>query len=195
MSDAKFVHLRAHSEFSLFDGLVRVKELVKQAAAEKMPAVALTDQTNLYALVKFYKAALGAGVKPICGVDFWVVDDEDQAAEPFQLTLIVQNGQGYRNLMELVSQAYAEGQAIDPERALIFKSWLAPKAAGLIALSGGRKGDIGRALLAGSEDISERLAFWQTLFPNAFYLELSRTGRPDEERLIHASVENALTTG
>ncbi len=195
MSDAKFVHLRAHSEFSLFDGLVRVKELVKQAAAEKMPAVALTDQTNLYALVKFYKAALGAGVKPICGVDFWVVDDEDQAAEPFQLTLIVQNGQGYRNLMELVSQAYAEGQAIDPERALIFKSWLAPKAAGLIALSGGRKGDIGRALLAGSEDISERLAFWQTLFPNAFYLELSRTGRPDEERLIHASVELARTTG
>ena len=94
MSDTPFVHLRAHSEFSLFDGLVRVKELVKQAAQHNMPAVGLTDQTNLYALIKFYKAATSAGVKPICGVDFWVVDDSDPDAEPTQLTLLVQNGLG-----------------------------------------------------------------------------------------------------
>ena len=84
MSEAQFVHLRVHSEFSLVDGLVRIKELVKAAAQEQMPAVALTDQTNLYALVKFYKAALGAGVKPICGVDFWVLDDDNPDLPPFQ---------------------------------------------------------------------------------------------------------------
>ena len=84
MSDASFVHLRAHSEFSLYDGLVRVKELVKHAAQEQMPAVGLTDQTNFYALVKFFKAATAAGVKPICGVDFWVVDDADPELPPTQ---------------------------------------------------------------------------------------------------------------
>ena len=188
MSDTPFVHLRAHSEFSLFDGLVRVKELVKQAAQHNMPAVGLTDQTNLYALIKFYKAATSAGVKPICGVDFWVVDDSDPDAEPTQLTLLVQNGLGYRNLTELVSKAYSEGQSIDPERALIFKSWIEPRAKGLIALSGGRRGDVGRALISGQAEVEQKLQFWMKLFPEAFYLELSRTGRADEETLIHQSV-------
>ncbi len=191
MSDASFVHLRAHSEFSLYDGLVRVKELVKQAAQEQMPAVALTDQTNFYALVKFFKAATAAGVKPICGVDFWVVDDADPEAPPTQLTLLVQNGLGYRNLTELVSRAYAEGQSIDPERALIYKSWIAEKSGGVIALSGGRRGEIGQAILSGQGDIESRLQFWMDLFPDAFYLELVRTGRPDEETIIHKSIELA----
>jgi len=195
MSEAQFVHLRVHSEFSLVDGLVRIKELVKAAAQHQMPAVALTDQTNLYALVKFYKAALGSGVKPICGVDFWVVDDENQDLPPFQLTLLVRTGQGYRNLMELVSRAYAEGQNIDLERALIFKSWIAEKSEGLIALSGGRRGEIGRLLLAGSEEASACLAQWMELFPNAFYMEVQRTGRPDEERVLHATVELASHVG
>ena len=195
MSDTPFVHLRVHSEFSLFDGLVRVKELVKQAAQHHMPAVGLTDQTNMYALIKFYKAATSAGVKPICGVDFWVVDDADLDAEPTQLTLIVQNGLGYRNLTELVSQAYAEGQSLDPERALIYKSWIKSKAEGLIALSGGRLGDVGHALISGQSDVEQRLQYWMDLFPGAFYLELSRTGRADEETLIHLSVELASKSG
>ena len=195
MSQAQFVHLRVHSEFSVVDGLVRVKALVKAAAQASMPAVALTDQTNLYALVKFYKAALGAGVKPICGVDFWVLDDANPDQAPFQLTLLVRNGQGYRNLMELVSRAYAEGQGIDLERALIYKSWIAEKADGLIALSGGRRGEVGRALLSGRTDALECLNEWMHLFPGSFYLEVQRTGRPDEERLIHASVELAKQSG
>ena len=184
MSDASFVHLRAHSEFSLYDGLVRVKELVKHAAQEQMPAVGLTDQTNFYALVKFFKAATAAGVKPICGVDFWVVDDADPELPPTQLTLLVKNGLGYRNLTELVSRAYAEGQSLDPERALIYKSWIAEKSDGVIALSGGRRGEIGQAILSGQADIKARLQFWMDIFPDAFYLELVRTGRSDEETVI-----------
>ena len=195
MSDASFVHLRAHSEFSLYDGLVRVKELVKHAAQEQMPAVALTDQTNFYALVKFFKAATAAGVKPICGVDFWVVDDADPELPPTQLTLLVKNGLGYRNLTELVSKAYAEGQSLDPERALIYKSWIAEKSEGVIALSGGRRGEIGQAILSGQADVEARLKFWMDLFPNSFYLELVRTGRPDEEAVIHKSIELAQSLG
>jgi DNA polymerase-3 subunit alpha len=191
MSEAQFVHLRVHSEFSLVDGLVRVKELVKAAANNGMPAVGLTDQTNFYALVKFYKAALGAGVKPICGVDFFVVDDENTDLPPFQLTLLVRTGQGYRNLMELVSRAYAEGQNIDLERALIYKSWIAEKAEGLIALSGGRRGELGRMLLGQHPETETCLQQWMALFPNSFYLEVQRTGRPDEETLLHKTVELA----
>ena len=191
MSEAQFVHLRVHSEFSLVDGLVRVKELVKAAANNGMPAVGLTDQTNFYALVKFYKAALGAGVKPICGVDFFVVDDENTELPPFQLTLLVRTGQGYRNLMELVSRAYAEGQNIDLERALIYKSWIAEKAEGLIALSGGRRGELGRMLLGQHPETETCLQQWMALFPNSFYLEVQRTGRPDEETLLHKTVELA----
>jgi len=191
MSEAQFVHLRVHSEFSLVDGLVRVKELVKAAAKYGMPAVGLTDQTNFYALVKFYKAALGAGVKPICGVDFFVVDDENPDLPPFQLTLLVRSAQGYRNLMELVSRAYAEGQNIDLERALIYKSWIAEKAEGLIALSGGRRGELGRMLLGQHPETETSLQQWMALFPNSFYLEVQRTGRPDEETLLHNTVELA----
>jgi len=194
MSEAQFVHLRVHSEFSLVDGLVRVKELVKEAARQNMPAVGLTDQTNLYALIKFYKAALAAGVKPICGVDFWVFDDANPDLPPFQLTLLVRNGLGYRNLMELVSRAYAEGQNVDLERALIFKSWLSDKAQGLIALSGGRRGEIGRMLLAQHADTPAALKWWMDLFPDSFYLEVQRTGRPSEETLLHRTLELARQT-
>ncbi|WP_010323529.1 DNA polymerase III subunit alpha [Marinobacterium stanieri] len=196
MSEPAFVHLRVHSEYSLFDGLVRIKSLVSTAAAQNMPAVAITDQTNLFALVKFYKAALGAGVKPLCGVDLWVENPEEPEGEPFRITLMVRNGQGYRNLMELVSRAYAEGQNIVPERALVRKDWIAEKADGLIALSGGRLGDVGRALLSGNPDQAEiLLAEWQAMFPDNYYLEIQRTGRPGDEALVHASVELAARKG
>ena len=196
MTDPKFVHLRVHSEFSLVDGLVRIKELVKAAGAANMPAVALTDQTNLFALVKFYKAALGAGVKPICGTDLLVVNPETPDADPYRLTLLVNTGQGYRNLMELVSLAYSDGQNYIVDQALVEKQWVADKAEGLISLSGAKDGDIGAALLAGKTDQAEQLlAQWMEIFPGRFYLELQRTGRSGEESVIHGSVELAHKTG
>jgi DNA polymerase-3 subunit alpha len=196
MSDPSFIHLRVHSEYSLFDGLVRIKPLVATAAAQQMPAVAITDQTNLFALIKFYKAALAAGVKPICGVDLWVQNPAEPEGEPFRLTLLVRNGQGYRNLMELVSRAYAEGQNIIPGWALVQKEWVKEKADGLIALSGARLGEVGRALLADQFGQAQAvLAEWQAVFPDSFYLEIQRTGRPGDEALVHASVELAGTTG
>jgi len=195
MSDPRFVHLRVHTEYSLFDGLVRIKPLVAAAAAQKMPAVAVTDQTNLFALIKFYKAALSAGVKPICGVDLWVQNPIEPEGEPFRLTLLVRTGKGYRNLMELVSRAYAEGQNIDPERALVKVEWIREKAEGLIALSGARQGEVGRALLSESGNAEAILNSWRKVFPDSFYLEVQRTGRSGDEALVHASVELAARTG
>lgn len=184
-----FVHLRVHSEFSLVDGLVKIKDLVARTADLGMPAVAVTDQSNLFALVKFYSACLDAGIKPIGGCDVWIdvggtaADDE----EPTRLTLLVQNGAGYRNLTELVSRSYVEGQR--QHRAVIRREWLDGATEGLIALSGGRDGEIVRAVNSGQDgEADARLAEWMARFPDRFYLEVTRTGRANEDAWVEAAV-------
>ncbi|MDY0068380.1 MAG: DNA polymerase III subunit alpha [Porticoccaceae bacterium] len=189
-SDPAFVHLRVHTEYSLVDGIVRIKPLIKAVAGQGMPAVAVTDVCNFFALVKFYKAAMGAGIKPICGADFQVQSPLADG-QPSQLTLLVQDNTGYRNLTALISKGYLEGQV--QGRPTVRREWIAAHAEGLIALSGGRHGDVGQALLAGKEGLAEELlAGWQRDFPGRYYLELIRTGRQDEEDYLHAAV--ALAT-
>ncbi|AKH19315.1 DNA polymerase III subunit alpha [Sedimenticola thiotaurini] len=185
-----FIHLRVHSEYSLVDGLVRIKPLVARVAELGMPAVAMTDQSNLFSLVKFYKASIAAGVKPISGVDVWIRDPEDPNT-PFRLLLLVQNPRGYRNLTCLVSRSYREGQHLG--KAMLEADWFTRESCeGLIALSGGRAGDVGRALLTGhTTDAEQRLRHWLDLFGDRYYLELHRTGREGEERCLHASVDLA----
>ncbi|MGB5198699.1 MAG: DNA polymerase III subunit alpha [Sedimenticolaceae bacterium] len=187
---ADFVHLHVHSEYSLVDGVARIRPLVQRVAELGMPAVALTDQSNMFALVRFYKAAMAVGIKPICGVDAWVRNADD-ANKPDRLVLLVQDARGYRNLTELVSRSYREGQRL--ERAMMELDWFTPETtAGLIALSGAREGDVGRALLSGHRVLAEqRLDFWRKLFGDRYYLQLVRTGRSDEEDCLHASVELA----
>ena len=185
-----FVHLHVHSEFSLVDGTARIKPLVQAVADKGMPAVALTDQSNMFALVRFYKAAMAAGVKPICGVDLLLRNPED-VNQPFRLILLVQSDVGYRRLTELVSRTYQEGQHLG--RPMADADWLtAESCEGLIALSGARDGDVGRALLAGNRALAEtRLRHWLEVFGDRYYLQLVRTGRPEEEDCLHASVELA----
>ncbi len=185
----QFVHLRLHSEYSLVDGLVRIKPLAKKVAEESMPAVALTDFNNFFGLVKFYKAAQGAGVKPIIGADLLVLDESGEG-NPTQLVLLVADQQGYQNLTKLVSKAYQDGQRQGVP--YIRKSWLAERSDGLIALSGGRLGEVGVALISGRRSDAEQLVreFMQ-LFPDRFYLELQRTGRAGEEDYLHAAVDLA----
>ena len=187
----RFIHLRVHSEYSLINGIVRLKPLVKAAAAAGMPAVAVTDQSNLFAMVKFYRAAMAAGVKPIIGVDVWLHNDVD-VNQPTRVVLLCQNRVGYLNLTRLISRSYIEGQ----QRGVptVRKEWLKNSSDGLIALSGGRGGDIGQALLAGNRVLTERLlGEWLLLFPDRFYLELHRTGREQEEEYLHAAVDLAQT--
>ncbi|WP_085296986.1 DNA polymerase III subunit alpha [Cognaticolwellia mytili] len=188
-SEPKFIHLRVHSDYSMCDGLKKVKPIIAKAADLNMPALALTDQTNLCGLVKYYHAAHGAGIKPIIGCDFWVKSDE-LGDELSRLVILTTNNVGYKNITELISKAYLRGHI--QGRAVLDKSWLIEHAHGLILLSGGREGDVGKALLKGNvEVVDEMLSFYQQYFPNCYYLELIRTGRSDEENYLHLAVELA----
>jgi DNA polymerase-3 subunit alpha len=184
---AAFVHLRLHTEYSLNDSVVRVPELIAAVAAGGMPAVAVTDEGNLFAMVKFYREALKAGVKPLIGVDL-LVGEEAERQTPTRLTLLCQSQAGYRNLARLVSRTYLEGQGRGAPR--LERSWLTRDAlTGLIALSGGTEGEVGRALInARPEDAARALQAWLELFPGRFYLEVQRLGRPFEETYIAAAV-------
>ena len=182
-----FIHLHLHTEFSLVDGVVRIKPLIKQVAAAGMPAVAITDMGNLFGAVKFYKAALAAGIKPIIGADLWL-QRQDEA--PSRLVLLCQNQQGYKTLSRLISRSYREGRQRD--QVIVRQDWLHASSEGLIALTGGREGELGRALLNASPAQAKAcLDEWQRLFPERFYLELQRTGRPDEETYLQAAVDLA----
>ncbi|WP_262966071.1 DNA polymerase III subunit alpha [Methylobacter psychrophilus] len=187
-----FIHLRLHTEFSLVDGIVKIKPLIKRLAELNMPAVGITDHANLFSLVKFYKTALGNGIKPIAGADVLIFNTEEPAT-PYRLTLLVNNHTGYITLTELISKAYQEGQHQGVP--MLRQEWLEENHQGLIALSGAMSGDIGKALLAENHEEAKRLAEqWGTLFKQSFYLELIRVGKPDEERYIAAAVELALAT-
>ena len=185
-----FVHLHLHSEYSLVDGTVGVGQLVQRVRELGMPAVAITDLNNVFALVKFYKAALAAGIKPICGCDIEI--DTGWPDRPTGLlTLLVRNQEGYQNLTQLISRSYQEGQGAG--RPIVQREWLDTHAGGLIALAGFRS-DIGGAMQAGrSEQAEELLRGWMETFPDCFYLEISRTGRAGEEDFLHAAVALAGT--
>ncbi len=177
-----------HTEYSLVDGIVRIKKLAKKVADLGIGAIALTDQSNLFAMVKFYKAMHGAGVKPIIGADIWVARD---AEEVFKVTLLCKNLEGYMNLMRLISKGYTEGQIND--KAIVNFSLLEGHTDGLIALSAARDGELGKDLLGGNVDIAkEHLHDWMQLFPdNSYYVELQRTGREGENQYIHSAVDLA----
>ncbi len=185
----KFIHLKVHTEYSLTNGLVRIKPLIAKSLSENIPAIAITDQSNLCALVKFYKSTRGAGIKPIIGVDIWL-ENEAEPDNPYRMTLLAKNDMGYRNITVLVSRAFTEGQSLG--KAVVKREWLAEKASGIIVLSGAKDGDVGRALLNGKLDMAaERTRFWMALFPDSFYLELQRTSRPGDEECVHLSVQLA----
>ncbi|MGR9088690.1 MAG: DNA polymerase III subunit alpha [Gammaproteobacteria bacterium] len=185
----KFVHLKLHTEFSLVDGIVKIKPLVKRLVELGMPAVAVTDHVNLFALVKFYRAAMAQGLKPIAGSDV-LIFNPNEPANPHRLTLLVKNRAGYTALTELISKAYQEGQHQGVP--MLKQEWLEQNHAGLIALSGAMDGEIGKALLAGNRDAAGRFAGqWGELFQQSFYLEIQRVGKPDEETYIEAVLELA----
>jgi DNA polymerase-3 subunit alpha len=180
MSESRFVHLRVHTEYSLVDGMVRIKPLMQAVIERGMNAVAVTDFCNLFAVLKTFQAAINAGVKPILGADLPCHDPDKNPAEFTSLVLLCQNMTGYRNLTRLVSRAYLEGQYQGSPR--IQYDWLTGEATdGLIALSGASKGEIGQALLLDDLEkaraIATRLA---TQFPKRFYLEIQRVGHADE---------------
>ncbi|QTS83864.1 DNA polymerase III subunit alpha [Coxiella endosymbiont of Amblyomma nuttalli] len=182
-----FIHLSVHSEYSIIDSVVRVNQLLQRVADLKMSAVALTDEVNLFALVKFYCAAFNRGIKPIIGSQLLLIEGN----EIFRLTVLCQNSIGLHHLIQLLSRAYVEGRTCN--QVLIRWEWLVEARGGLIILSGGRHGDVGQALLQNRCSLAEeRLMRWLDYFPDSFYLELQRTKREQEEDYICAAVKLAL---
>jgi DNA polymerase-3 subunit alpha len=191
MTSPQFIHLRLHSEFSIADGLVRIDDVVKAAAADNQPALAITDLANLFGMVKFYKAARGEGVKPIIGCDVWITNDDDRD-KPFRLLLLVKNSAGYLQLCELITRAWLSN--LHRGRAELRSEWLEgllPQG-GLIALSGAQYGDIGVALENGNLALAERCAQrWSKTFPGHFYIEVQRSGNPKAESALRAATQIA----
>ena len=180
-----FVHLRVHSEFSVVDGTVRIPELVSQVRAHGQPAVALTDLSNVFGLIKFYKAARSSGIKPIAGSDVWITNDEDRD-KPHRILLLVASKEGYLSLCDLLTRAWLTNAYRG--RAEIHRSWLA-SANGLIVLSGARHGDVGQALMAGNIPMARTLAKqWQGWFPGAYYIELQRTQAEADESYVQSAL-------
>lgn len=182
----RFIHLRIHSEYSLVDGIVRFKDLIRQAADTQVPAFAITDRMNLFGLVKYFQKACAAGIKPIIGADL-ILKEGDQF---FLVTVLCKNNTGYGHLRELISQGYLKGQVKGTPT--ITRDALLSHRSGLIVLSGGMQGDIGQALIA--NDLSQaqtHLAFWQQHFPDDFYLELQRVGKPNESLYLQRVIQLA----
>ena len=186
MTTPSFVHLRLHSEYSVVDGTVRIDEAVDAAAADGMPALALTDLANAFGLIKFYKAARARGVKPIAGCDVWITHDSERDA-PFRAILLVADRAGYLRLCAWLTRAYRTNQ--HRGRAELRREWLAEGTDGLLALSGGRGGDVGSALAQGDAATARKAACeWATWFPQRYYLEVQRAGHHDDDALVTATV-------
>ncbi|MGB0682802.1 MAG: DNA polymerase III subunit alpha [Magnetovibrionaceae bacterium] len=187
MTHAGFVHLRVHTAYSLSEGAVRVKELPGLCAKLGMPAVAMCDTSNLFGALEFGPACAKSGVQPIIGCLIGVrrTDGDPRAAvspKPDRLPLLVQNETGYANLLRLLKIAYLDGE--DSEEPCVGLSDLAEKADGLIVLSGGLDGPIGRLLAAGQKDAAgDLLSTLQATFPDRLYIELQRHGLADQIRI------------
>ncbi len=193
MTETPFVHLRLHSEYSIADGTVRIDDAVASAAADAMPALALTDLANAFGLIKFYKAARRVGVKPIFGCDVRVTHDSERD-QPFRMLLLAQSRAGYLRLSDWLSRGYRGNQ--HRGHAELKREWFAEGTDGLIALSGAREGEVGCALVQGNAAGAARAALeWAALFPDRYYLEVQRAGWPDDDALVAATVRIAGDAG
>ncbi|MGQ2921683.1 MAG: DNA polymerase III subunit alpha [Hydrogenophaga sp.] len=194
-----FTHLRLHTEFSVVDGTNRIDDVVAAAAADAQPALAITDLSNLFGAVKFYKAARGVGVKPIIGAEVMLqgfteetsgaMPGSHQPAAP-RVLLLVQDMQGYLNLSELLARAWTRN--VGRGQALVQRDWLQECNAGLILISGAQAGPVGQALLQGDAQRAADIALQlSTMFTHRFYIELQRAGRADDERHVAQAVQLA----
>jgi DNA polymerase III subunit alpha len=187
-----FVHLRTHTEYSVVDGSLRIDELIGAAAADHQGALAITDLSNLFGAIKFYRQARSSGVKPLVGADLWLESSgTDKAAS--RLLVLTLDRRGYLNLCEIISRSWL----VNAQRtqAWVKWEWLAELGEGLIVLSGAEQGAVGQALMAGdvprATALAERLS---SLFPGRFYLEVQRAGQPGNEAHLRAAVQLAAAS-
>jgi DNA polymerase III subunit alpha len=181
MARDSFVHLHLHTEYSLLDGSIRMKELMKKAAEFKMPAVAMTDHGNLFGAIEFYQEALRAGVKPIIGCEAYIAPGSHKDRPPsrrdsaYHITLLAENETGYRNLVKLITTAHLDGFHYAPR---IDKELLTERSAGLIGLSGCLAGEINSAIQANNIEKAKQSAaeYRDILGSESFFIELHDHG-------------------
>jgi DNA polymerase-3 subunit alpha len=185
-----FVHLRLHTEFSVVDGTNRIDDIVRAAAADGQPALAITDLGNLFGAIKFYKEARGKGVKPLIGAEIVMEGLGKDPGVLSRMILLVQGSQGYLNLSELLARAWTRN--VVKAQAVVRLEWLKELSEGLILLSGAQAGPVGQALVQGdaarATDLALQLA---SIFPHRFYLELQRAGRHDDGVQVAGAVQLA----
>lgn len=188
-----FIHLKVHTEYSLVDSIISINNLMAATKSQGMMAVALTDDNNLFATIKFYQQARQHGIKPIIGADLGLLNPH-KPQEPYRFTCLCQNLPGYHNLLKLVSRSFMEGQehgipVIKPE-------WLSELNHGLIILSGAEDGNIGQTLLTANHTLlTQTYNFWQQHFPERFYLEVRKIGHPNEALYLAKILDFASTYG
>lgn len=198
MSDRPFVHLHAHTDYSLLDGACEASQLVELVAEQKMPAVAMTDHGNLFGAVEFYNQAASKGVHPVIGCEMYVAQgsltDRSEQSRYNHLVLLCENQEGYRNLIQLVSTGYLDGFYYKPR---IDKDVLARHAKGLICLSACLRGDIAEAMLDGKYAEARRLAHeYQDMFGKGnFFLELQDHNLDADRKVIPQLRKLALDAG
>ncbi|NIH16633.1 MAG: DNA polymerase III subunit alpha [Buchnera aphidicola (Periphyllus lyropictus)] len=186
MSNISFIHLRTHSDYSIIDGLSKPKKIIDKAIFFNMPSVGITDFTNLYGVIKFYKYAHKNGIKPIIGADFNLLSEDNTLSE---LTILASNNFGYENLKILISKAYKRKYKILKD-VYIKKKWLIKYRDGLIILSGGIDGEISKFIFnKKSNFLNSSLSFYKKYFNQNYYLEISRIGRIEEEKYIKKILE------
>lgn len=181
-----FIHLHLHSEYSLVDSIITIKPLIEKVKKLNMPAVAITDACNIFAAIKFYKAAVNAGIKPLLGADVYIKKDDEISG----LTLMCQSKIGYHNLCTLIAKAYCEGQ--EQHKVIIQEQWLQQYHQDLIAILPMQASLVSKAL--NKKDLSsahKKIANWQTLFNDKLYLEITRTQKPGEEVLLQSVLDFA----
>ena len=192
-----FVHLHSHSQYSMLDSTIRIRDLVSRATEDGVGAIAMTDHNNMFGAVAFYKAATRAGIKPILGAEVDLVTEDrtdPNIRRTCTIVLLCKNNDGYRNLCYLLSRAYMDA----PPRARgprIDRGLLAEYADGLIALSGGLSGEIPQALLRGQQEEAEAIArhYCEVFGPSGFYLEIIRNGIKEQDEVNAALVSLSET--
>jgi len=198
--NSKFVHLHVHTEYSLLDGAARIKELVKAAKEQDMPALAITDHGVMFGVLDFYKEAKKQGIKPILGCEVYVAPRSMQDKEakvddsPYHLVLLAENNEGYQNLLQIVSLGFTEGFYYKPR---VDKETLRKYSKGLIALSACYAGEVAQAIVKSNPEEAKRVALeYNNIFGQGnFYLELQNHFLQDQAEINNGVIAIAKELG